>query len=154
MEIGGVRMSILEDVNRTLNSYAHAKSEGLDLKGVASKIRDELKRIRGCQFIINIERVVYGTHEGIIKIYIVGAPFNVLRYQGKWGKEYEINHFHYDKVHQADLTPEGLDLVGQVVRIVESYRWDSSEPKADIFKTNFSYVLKIGNIKKPFERRG
>lgn len=62
-----------------------------------------------------------------------------LSYYKEIESEYDINHYHLDKYH--GFSEAGMKKLETILNIVESYRYDNSNPMVDYFDTNFYFSI-------------
>lgn len=81
-----------------------------------------------------------------INISLMSAPYEALL-NGE--KEQGLNQYYLEE--NKELSPKAREVMLDVNRLINSYRYNDSDSMIDYFSTNFYYDLSIGKWNKPFE---
>lgn len=119
----------------------------LSTKDIADRIRSYVKEAYPTyKFSVTCKYFSGGSE---INVALMEAPVDVFVKMPERGEKYmELHHMRKD---YEELTPLANEILSDVNRFINSYRYDDSDGMIDYFSTNFYYDLAIGKWDKPFK---
>lgn len=116
---------------------------GRTIKEIAEIIRTYLnEKYSDCKWSV---RISSGTWTSSLRVTLLEAPYNVFRGEPK--KYYTVNGYRQDK----DLCEKANAMFLDIVRTINSYNYNDSDPMTDYFDVGFYFDVDIGKDKHPFK---
>lgn len=116
---------------------------GRTIKEIAEIIRTYLnEKYSDCKWSV---RISFGTWTSSLRVALLEAPYNV--FAGEIKKYYTVSGYRQDK----DLCDKANEMFLDIVRTINSYNYNDSDPMTDYFDVGFYFDVDIGNNKHPFK---
>lgn len=116
---------------------------GRTIKEIAEIIRTYLnEKYSDCKWSV---RISSGTWTSSLRVALLEAPYNV--FAGEIKKYYTVSGYRQDK----DLCDKANEMFLDIVRTINSYNYNDSDPMTDYFDVGFYFDVDIGNNKHPFK---
>ena len=130
----------------TQNGWAGKNyKSGRSTKEIAEIIRTYLKEVYSdCKWSVRYSSASMCTS---IHVALMEAPYQVFVDENK--THIALNQYYMDR--EERLVPEAKAMMTDVVELINSYRYDDSDPMTDYFSTNFYYDVSVGKWDKPFK---
>lgn len=132
--------------NRYAVAYGKKYEKGLDVAGIAKRVRADLKtavaagELPAAKYSVTISRYAGGQS---LSVRINGVPFAIVNEERVRRDTLEPHTYHADTLFLH--SERGRELLGKVEAIVAAYNFDGSDSMTDYFHVNFYGHVDFGS---------